>query len=205
MARCKTYLFFGTICYNGHMSNISIELIISAIRESLSPDLLSNKWNTIVERSGENNPVAGHCAIATEALYDLLGGAAAGYTPYVCSYYDIGDKRVFGVADDKKQQKTHWWLRAPFDDKRGQGIVLDATVRQYKKPFPYKNGKPTGFMSPTPPSKRARTLIERVEKKLGADNISKFRADQIYAFKKAGANINLSPASIRRYKELKLI
>ena len=66
-----------------------------------------------MERSSENNPVAGHCAIATEALYDLLGGAAAGFTPYVCSYYDIGDKRIFGVADDKKQQKTHWWLRAP--------------------------------------------------------------------------------------------
>ena len=182
---------------------LTTDIIIETIRDCLSPDLLSNKWNAIVDQSGEGNKVAGHCAIASEALYDLLGGASAGYTPYVCAYYqDRQGKRVFGQAPKGAEQMTHWWLRAPTEGKRGQGDILDATVRQYKKPFPYTRGRATGFMSPTPPSKRARILIARVEKKLGAKKITAFREAQITKFQEAGGVVKLTKASQRRRAEL---
>lgn len=179
------------------------DIIIETIRDCLSPDLLSNKWNAIVEQSGEANKVAGHCAIASEALYDLLGGGSAGYTPFVCSYYkDDNGEKIFGKAPKGVEQMTHWWVRGPKDDLRGQGKILDATVRQYKKPFPYDRGRATGFMSPTPPSKRARILIKRVEKKLGAENIARFREEQIAKFQDAGGRVKLTKSAQRRRAEL---
>lgn len=185
------------------MSKLTIHQIIETIRQSLSPDLLSNKWQIIVDETGENNPVAGHCAIATEALYDILGGCMAGYTPVVCAYYyDEDEKRHFGRAQNGAEQMTHWWLRGPKGCQRGQGDVLDATVRQYKKPFPYECGRASGFMSPTPPSKRARILIARVEKILGVKNIARFREDQIKKFEDAGGKVKVQIAMQRRRTEL---
>jgi len=187
-------------------TTLKLENILSAIRKSLSPDLLSHKWAVVVHNQSQPDPVAGHCAIATEALYDILGGVRAGYTPVVCSYfYDDQDKRQFGKAPDDDSQMTHWWLQGPCrQGMRGQGDIIDPTVRQYKGPFPYQHGKPTGFMSPTPPSRRARTLIQRVESMLGTEAIADFRNAQIQAYEKAGGKAQISPASQKRYAELKI-
>lgn len=174
---------------------LTINDIIEALRANLSADLLSSQWRRIV--SGEDHPVAGHCAIASEALYDLLGGAAAGYTPYVC-----GHNAQSAHALDAGE--THWWLRGPSGGKRGAGEIFDVTVAQFDGPFPYHAGKPAGFMSPQPPSLRARRLIARVEAALGVKNVAAFRRANIATFEKAGGQVDLCRADLRRRKELGL-
>ena len=115
---------------------------IRAIRENLTPDLLTSKYRACATRS----PVAGHCAVATEALYFTLGGKAAGYTPM--------NVRHEGVSP--------WYLRTP------DGRYLDPTADQFDTPVDYASGRGRGFPTPRqgraepPPSKRAATLLQRL-------------------------------------------
>ena len=152
----------------------------------MSPDLLSPKWRKI---SDPRNRFSGHCAIASEALYDMVGFAAAGWTPFVCSYYYMDGERVYDVHQDKEMKRTHWWIAR-------DGKILDATKRQYNG-FPYEHGKAAGFMSPHPPSKRARILIGRVEQLLGKKKICDFRRSQIF-------NFDVSVSQKRRLAELEI-
>lgn len=172
---------------------LTIDDIIEALRANLSADLLSAQWRRIV--GSTDHPVAGHCAIASEALYDLLGGASAGYTPYVCGYNK-------GSAHALDAGETHWWLRGPRDGRRGAGDILDPTVAQFDTAFPYEAGKPAGFMSPQPPSLRARRLIAKVEAALGEKQVADFRRRQVAAFVAAGGQVKLGRADLRRRTEL---
>lgn len=154
--------------------------IKKAIIKSLTPDLLEPKWRALV---GDNAPPeAGHCAVATEALYHIAGGREAGFIPTVCAY-QADDKGMYFGPDAQKEgrhRETHWWLRAPNDKgERGKGDILDVTVGQYDEPFPYEKGRGTGFMQPQKkPSKRAQIVIDRVTEKLGADALADFRKRQ---------------------------
>jgi hypothetical protein len=118
---------------------------IRAIRANLTPDLLAGEYRACAT-SGPYNPVAGHCAVATEALYFMLGGKAAGYTPM--------NVRHEGVS--------HWYLRTP------DGRYLDPTADQFDTPVDYASGRGRGFPTPRqghaepPPSKRAATLLQRL-------------------------------------------
>jgi GNAT superfamily N-acetyltransferase len=115
---------------------------IRAIRANLTPDLLTGAYRACATRS----PVAGHCAVATEALYFTLGGKSAGYTPM--------NVRHEGVS--------HWYLRTP------DGRYLDPTADQFDTPVDYARGRGRGFPTPRqgraepPPSKRAATLLRRL-------------------------------------------
>lgn len=182
---------------------LHVDDIIAAVQASLSDDLLSSKWRRIVQGEDAASTLSGHCAIAAEALYDLLGGAAAGYTPYVCSYHEKDGRDVYSRAPQGYEPLTHWWLRAPEGGLRGAGAVVDPTAAQYPYPFPYQHGQAAGFMAPFPPSQRARTIIARVEGKLGAANVRAFRAAQISAFKQAGGQVRLGKADLRRAGELR--
>jgi hypothetical protein len=65
--------------------------------------------------------MAGYCARAAEALYELLGGDEAGYWLYAARGDDGG---------------THWWVQ------RGN-VILDPTAGQYTafgKTPPYRRG-----------------------------------------------------------------
>jgi len=112
--------------------------LIASIRSNLTPDLRK------VETPAEANPVAGHCYVASEALYHLLGGKESGLTPH----------------SGKLGQGMHWWL----EDETG--AVLDPTMDQLPEGYNYHAGRGRGFLTKTP-SKRAQTLIERV---LGPDD-----------------------------------
>lgn len=79
----------------------------------------------------------GNCYITSEALYHLLGGKRAGWTP-------IRSR----VGND-----THWALR------HKSGFILDATVRQFKRRPKYDGFQGSGFLTKHP-SKRARNLME---------------------------------------------
>ena len=98
----------------------------------------------------------GNCYVTCEALYHLLGGGAAGYTPRTVHH----------------EGSVHWYLvkrtLAGFDyDHDGSSrqrwcdIILDPTAAQFKTPPPYHLGRGRGFLTKAP-SKRARALMQQL-------------------------------------------
>lgn len=107
--------------------------IMGEIQEVLSPDLLRDKFR------GGAHRLAGHCYVASEALYHLLGGRAAGWTP----------------EHIKHEGVSHWYLR------HASGEVLDPTVAQFSTTPDYRQGCPKGFLTRNP-SKRACVVLSRL-------------------------------------------
>lgn len=122
--------------YRAVMSN---EVMLANVRLALTPDLLKPEY-----QGHSDNPTYGHCYVATEALFHLLGGYRSAFRPQ------------FG-RDNKGI--VHWWLR---DKKTGE--ILDPTVTQYtsvgREP-PYAVGRNGGFLT-REPSKRACIVMRRV-------------------------------------------
>ena len=121
--------------------------LIKQIQMNLTDDVLSPKYRKILRKT----PLEGHCYVAAEALYHLMGGSAAKLTAFVASYEEDG------------QKFTHWWLR------NSRGNILDPTASQYldigQEP-PYSKGKAIGFLTKAP-SARAQIVINKVNKALG--------------------------------------
>ena len=112
------------------------------IRAALSPDLLAPEYAELragKRGKGRGAKVRGHCYAASEALYHLLGGARAGWSP--CQ------GRVEGTS--------HWWLE--HDD----GTVLDVTAAQFSQRPDYAAGTRRGFLT-REPSARAREVLARM-------------------------------------------
>jgi len=89
---------------------------------------------------GAENPLAGHCYVASEVLYHLLGSGAAGWVPQHLRHEGV----------------PHWYLR-----NRRTGEILDPTAGQFRRPPPHARGRGKGFLTRAP-SRRARALIERM-------------------------------------------
>lgn len=86
----------------------------------------------------------GNCYVTCEALFHLLGGKAAGWTPRTVRHE--GD--------------VHWYLvKAP--DGWSCQQILDPTASQFKTPPPYHLGRGRGFLTKNP-SKRAREMMDRM-------------------------------------------
>jgi hypothetical protein len=129
---------------NENQRTPSISMIISKIRKNLTPDLLKGRWET-----SPDDGVSGHCYVATEALYWLVG-KQLGFKPYVLSHSTCPE-----LLDEGE---THWFLMK--DD-----MVLDATADQFKGRIPYVLGKPNGMMNhPEGGSQRAQVLIKKIRK-----------------------------------------
>lgn len=110
---------------------------VARVRAALSPDLLPPAWR----RANPPFP-AGYCYVASEALYHLLGGREAGWTPMRAR---VGEG-------------THWYLR------HQDGTILDPTADQfppYEQAPIYLRGRGCGFLTRNP-SRRTRVLLERV-------------------------------------------
>jgi len=109
----------------------------AAIRNALrkSDDLRRPKYR------GDADPFRGHCYVASEAAYHILGGEKSDFKP--C---------VMRVGED-----NHWFL------KNEKGQILDPTWDQFNSTLDYTLGKGKGFLTKTP-SKRAKELINRTEK-----------------------------------------
>ena len=119
---------------------------VDAVRRALTPDLLKPEWRKIAEM--KKCGVAGHCYAASEALYHLLGGSAAGWVPQVLSHssWPLGLSRG----------QTHWFLR-----NWRTGAVIDATADQFLPQVPpYGAAKGSGFLT-RQPSKRASIIMDR--------------------------------------------
>lgn len=166
---------------------IALVPVLQSIEKNLSRDLLSRAWAKMV--APDAPPVSGHCAVAAEALYHLLGGAQAGLMPCVCKYHWTDDGAVVpGRGQYAKSDETHWWIRLPRKGVRGAGRVVDPTAAQYNQPFPYDKGTGRHFMAPHGgPSKRAAILIARVRADLGDETITMMRNAMIMAYKRSQA------------------
>jgi hypothetical protein len=79
----------------------------------------------------------GNCYVTSEALFHLIGGKKAGWKPMRMAH----------------ENDTHWFL------KHESGIILDATVLQFKTVPDYSKARGGGFLTKQP-SKRAKKLME---------------------------------------------
>lgn len=116
------------------------EMWMERIRKVLSPDLLKSQYRA----QNAGNPMFGHCYVASEALYHLLGGPTSGYVPR-------HGRDANGIV--------HWWLA----DKQ-TGDILDPTEAQYTSQGdvpPYDRAMGGGFLT-REPSRRAQEVISRV-------------------------------------------
>ncbi len=89
----------------------------------------------------------GNCYVTCEALYHLLGGKDAGYTPHTVRH----------------EGTVHWYLRR---EQRSIGglywdTIIDPTASQFKTPPPYHLGRGRGFLTKGP-SKRARAMMDKM-------------------------------------------
>ena len=111
--------------------------------EELIIDYLSNNNELLKsEYKVAQHPLAGHCYVATETLYHVLGEKESDYTPCHVSH----------------EGTTHWFLRHD-----GSGEIIDLTADQFNAIPPYKDGKGCGFQKS--PSQRTRTVLSYLEGK----------------------------------------
>lgn len=112
--------------------------LVRKIRSVLTPDLLKPQYR---KHWSPGNPTFGHCYVASEALYHLLGGDRSEWMP----------------ARGRDKNGVHWWL-----EHRETGKILDPTADQYQKAKPpYQNGRRAGFLTKQP-SKRAQEVMRRI-------------------------------------------
>lgn len=113
---------------------VDMQWLTRRLRENLTPDLLHKQYKT------QKNKMSGHCYVASEALFHLLGGFHSGLKP----------------MQVKHEGKSHWFLQ----DKE-TGDILDITADQFSTPVPYEKGRGRGFLTRNP-SKRALKLMGTV-------------------------------------------
>lgn len=119
------------------------------ILDSLSDDLLAPKWKQYKKDNPGKHHTFGHCYVASEATYHLLGGKKEGWTPQFVS-----------VAGS-----PHWFL------KHKSGAKLDLTAAQFEIPVPYHQARGHGFLTKQP-SKRAIKLISRINQSAAWEKFS---------------------------------
>ena len=107
------------------------------ITSALTLDLLREPYRSRVAAGA--HPLTGHCYVASEALYHLLGGKSAGLKAMLIQH----------------EGGPHWWIR----DAAGNDI--DLTAAQFVTPVPYDRGVGKGFLT-REPSNRAAVVIARV-------------------------------------------
>lgn len=123
--------------------------IIKKINKNLTPDFLKGRWKE--NYNPEEHPTTGHCYLATEVLYWILGGTNSDWMPHVLT------SKVW--SDGLGEGETHWFLK-----NKKTGKILDPTEQQFNgKKIDYDAGIPNGMMCyPVGGSKRARKIIDKI-------------------------------------------
>src|SRR4051812_46333350 len=111
-----------------------IHRMVEAVKSHLTDDLRKPQYR------GHENCLAGHCYVASEALYHMLGVAKAGWVPQTIQH----------------ESGSHWYLKH-----KHSGAIVDPTKDQFATPVPYANGRGCGFLTKQP-SKRTQTVLNRV-------------------------------------------
>jgi hypothetical protein len=126
---------------NSARTRSDVDAFISRPNLYLSDDLRRPPWK------GHPNPLAGHCYVASEALYWLL---------------PVSEGNEWKPEQIQHEGSSHWYLR-----NKASGAILDVTAAQFDTPVPYHLGRGRGFLT-RGPSKRAAILICRVLNGTGA-------------------------------------
>jgi hypothetical protein len=123
------------------------------IIENLSDDLLDKK-RQMVRRNNPNLPATyGHCYVASEAAYYMMGGKEEGWKPQHIHH----------------MRQSHWFL------KHETGFILDITRDQFSTPIDYSEAKGIGFLTQQP-SKRAKKLLNRIRESGRLSDLQKLHA-----------------------------
>ncbi len=122
-----------------------LEEIKSLVLKSLTPDLLNPYWRK--KQDQKKNDMVGHCYVATEACFYLIGGKDNGFYPYVLNNKTYPE----GLEPDE----VHWFLRK-------RECVIDLTSGQFSCEIPYDKAKKQAFLTKNP-SKRAVIVMKRVD------------------------------------------
>ena len=108
--------------------------LIFSIISHLTSDLLKPQFR------GNKNKLWGHCYVASETFYHLMGGDASNFQPRIIKVNDI----------------NHWFLQ----DKE-TGEIIDITAGQFDFNIDYSLMRKCRFLTKDP-SLRAKKLISRV-------------------------------------------
>jgi hypothetical protein len=108
------------------------------IIDNLTDDLLTPRYRRYKKINNVPNTF-GHCYVASEAAYYLLGGKEEGWKPMHMTHLGA----------------SHWFL------KHESGYILDLTYNQFKTKLDYSKARGTGFLTKEP-SKRAKKLLIRI-------------------------------------------
>ncbi len=111
--------------------------MVLAVQQSLSDELRHPRYHN------DPNPLRGHCYVASEAVWHLLGGTTSGLVAAVLRTTD----------------ETHWFLRG------ADGDLVDPTAGQFAQPPDYARGRACGFLTRAP-SRRAAVVIARAQTRL---------------------------------------
>jgi hypothetical protein len=107
------------------------------------PQLLKEPYRTRVKQGA--HPHTGHCYVASQALYSLLGAKGGGYSP-LCMQHEGG---------------SHWAILREKD-----GAILDPTVAQFKTTPDYSKGVRKGYCHPKQKDKSGCFLPDARTRKL---------------------------------------
>lgn len=121
------------------MKNATIKTISKEILSNLSDGLLTKAFRGIKDRTPGLPLTFGHCYVASEAAFHLLGGKKGGWKPQFVKHLGC----------------PHWFL------KHQDGTILDLTAGQFQSPVAYERAIGKGFLTKRP-SQRARILIKKV-------------------------------------------
>lgn len=147
---------------------------VIAVQQALSDELRRPPWQ------GTDNPYAGHCYVASEALYHLLGGKAGGYRPMYIRH----------------EGSPHWFL------KDTKGNVVDPTASQFRTAVPYDDAIGKGFLTDKP-SKRAQIVLDRVQGKTVISDEGIRPREAIVAYKIFEVDENNNPYALYLDKDNK--
>lgn len=135
--------------YKSHSLNLMIGYIDAALRQS--DDLRKTRYRD------NPNYLAGHCYVASEALYHVCGGKDSEFTPQVIC---MGEG-------------SHWFLR-----NKHTGEIVDITAGQFNEPLDYSDARGCGFLT-AEPSKRCQELIERTWAKIREVTVGQNNHDEL--------------------------
>jgi hypothetical protein len=119
------------------------------IIDNLTDDLLTPRYRRYKKINNVPNTF-GHCYVASEAAYYLLGGKEEGWKPMHMTHLGA----------------SHWFL------KHESGYILDLTYNQFKTKLDYSKARGTGFLTKEP-SKRAKKLLIRINETRGLAKLKK--------------------------------
>lgn len=119
---------------------MKLNQIKKSIIRNLTDDLLAEPFKQLKKRTDNLPNTFGHCYVASEVAYHLLGGKKSEWKPQFIRHLGC----------------PHWFL------KRQDGMVMDLTAGQFQSPVEYERAIGKGFLTKKP-SKRAKVLIKRIK------------------------------------------